>query len=57
MTTHREPWLSAAEPLGEALHFLELRGAFHCRAEFTAPFDQLGASGDQCRNGPSGFCR
>src|ERR687894_1141213 len=38
LTTHREPWPSAADPLGEALHFLELRGAFYCRAEFTAPF-------------------
>ena len=38
MTTHREPWPSAADPLGEALHFLELRGAFYCRSEFTAPF-------------------
>ncbi|HEV2776944.1 MAG TPA: AraC family transcriptional regulator [Solirubrobacteraceae bacterium] len=38
MTTHAEPWASAADPLGEALHFLELRGAFYCRAEFTAPF-------------------
>jgi hypothetical protein len=38
VTTHREPWPSAADPLGEALHFLELRGAFYCRAEFTAPF-------------------
>ena len=35
---HPEPWPSAADPLGEALHFLELRGAFYCRAEFTAPF-------------------
>src|SRR5688500_4614196 len=33
-----DPWPSAADPLGEALHFLELRGAFYCRAEFTAPF-------------------
>jgi hypothetical protein len=38
VTTHREPCPSAADPLGEALHFLELRGAFYCRAEFTAPF-------------------
>jgi hypothetical protein len=38
VTTYREPWPSAADPLGEALHFLELRGAFYCRAEFTAPF-------------------
>ena len=33
-----DPWPSAADPLGEALHFLELRGAFYCRSEFTAPF-------------------
>src|SRR5688572_13726965 len=38
VTAHREHWPSAADPLGEALHFLELRGAFYCRAEFTAPF-------------------
>ena len=38
VTTHREPWPSATDPLGEALHFLELRGAFYCRSEFTAPF-------------------
>ena len=38
VTTHSEPWPSAADPLGEALHFLELRGAFYCRSEFTAPF-------------------
>ena len=33
-----DPWPSAADPLGEALHFLALRGAFYCRSEFTAPF-------------------
>src|SRR5688500_9204889 len=38
VTTHPEPWPVAPDPLGEALHFLELRGAFYCRAEFTAPF-------------------
>src|SRR5687767_15887339 len=38
VTTHPDPWPSAADPLGEALHFLELRGAFYCRSEFTAPF-------------------
>ena len=38
VTTQPEPWPSAADPLGEALHFLELRGAFYCRAAFTAPF-------------------
>jgi AraC-like DNA-binding protein len=31
-------WPSAADPLGEALHLLDLRGAFYGRAEFTAPF-------------------
>ena len=38
VTTSPDPWPSAADPLGEALHFLELRGAFYCRSEFTAPF-------------------
>ena len=38
VTTHPDPWPSPADPLGEALHFLELRGAFYCRSEFTAPF-------------------
>src|SRR5918992_4831856 len=38
VTTGPEPWPSAADPLGEALHFLELHGAFYCRSEFTAPF-------------------
>ncbi|MEU7996324.1 AraC family transcriptional regulator [Micromonospora sp. NPDC049060] len=38
MPDERAPWPSAADPLGEALHFLELRGAFYCRSEFTAPF-------------------
>ncbi len=33
-----DPWPSPADALGEALHFLELRGAFYCRSEFTAPF-------------------
>ncbi len=33
-----DPWPSATDALGEALHFLELRGAFYCRSEFTAPF-------------------
>jgi AraC-like DNA-binding protein len=33
-----DPWPSSPDPLGEALHFLELRGAFYCRSEFRAPF-------------------
>lgn len=33
-----EPWPTADDPLGEALHWLGLRGAFYCRSEFTAPF-------------------
>jgi AraC-like DNA-binding protein len=28
----------AAEPLGEALHFLRMSGVFYCRSEFTAPW-------------------
>ena len=27
-----------ARPLGEALHYLRMDGAFYCRSEFTAPF-------------------
>src|SRR5918999_1364560 len=38
VTTHRDPWPSAADPLGEALPFLGLRGPFYCRSEFTSPF-------------------
>ena len=38
MTTAPDPWPSAGDPLGEALHFLELRGAFYCRSELSAPF-------------------
>ncbi|KAF0813695.1 RCS-specific HTH-type transcriptional activator RclR [Andreprevotia sp. IGB-42] len=28
----------AVDPLGEALHFLRMDGAFYCRSEFTAPW-------------------
>lgn len=28
----------AVDPLGEALHFLRMRGLFYCRSEFTAPW-------------------
>ncbi|BCL15041.1 AraC family transcriptional regulator [Micromonospora sagamiensis] len=33
-----DPWPSTSDPLGEALHLLEVRGAFYCRSEFTTPF-------------------
>jgi len=32
-----DPW-ALADPLGEALHFLRMSGAFYCRAELTAPW-------------------
>ncbi len=32
------PVLSAVDPLGEALHFLRMSGAFYTRCEFTAPW-------------------
>lgn len=38
VATGFDPRPPAADPLGEALHSLELRGAFYGRAEFTAPF-------------------
>ncbi len=38
VATLPDPWPSADDPLGEALHLLELRGAFYCRSEFTVPF-------------------
>ena len=38
VTTSPDPWPFPPIRLGEALHFLELRGAFYCRSEFTAPF-------------------
>jgi AraC-like DNA-binding protein len=31
------PWTSV-DPLGEALHFVRMRGVFYCRSEFTAPW-------------------
>ena len=36
MTT-LDPW-APADPLGEALHFLRMNGAFYCRSELTAPW-------------------
>jgi AraC-like DNA-binding protein len=33
----RDPW-PPSDPLGEALHFLRMNGAFYCRAELTAPW-------------------
>jgi len=32
-----DPW-GPADPLGEALHFLRMNGAFYCRSELTAPW-------------------
>lgn len=32
-----DPWPSA-DPLGEALHFLRMSGAFYCRSELSAPW-------------------
>ena len=35
--TALDPW-APADPLGEALHFLRMDGAFYCRSELTAPW-------------------
>src|SRR5688572_30835097 len=35
--TEMDPW-APADPLGEALHFLRMNGAFYCRSELTAPW-------------------
>jgi AraC-like DNA-binding protein len=32
-----DPW-APSDPLGEALHFLRMSGAFYCRSELTAPW-------------------
>src|SRR4051812_12148929 len=32
-----DPW-TPADPLGEALHFLRMDGAFYCHSELTAPW-------------------
>lgn len=32
-----DPW-APADPLGEALHFLRMNGAYYCRSELTAPW-------------------
>jgi AraC-like DNA-binding protein len=34
---HHDPW-PAADPLGEALHFLRMTGSFYCRSELTSPW-------------------
>ncbi len=33
-----DPFTPGADPLGEALHFLRMDGAFYCRSELTAPW-------------------
>ena len=33
-----DPFSPGADPLGEALHFLRMDGAFYCRSELTAPW-------------------
>src|SRR5215207_2649722 len=33
-----DPFTPVADPLGEALHFLRMDGAFYCRSELTAPW-------------------
>ena len=38
MERRPELWKPAADPLGEALHFLRMSGSFYCLAEFTAPW-------------------
>ena len=35
--TRLDPW-APADPLGEALHFLRMNGAFYCRSELSAPW-------------------
>jgi AraC-like DNA-binding protein len=35
--TSLDPW-APADPLGEALHFLRMNGAFYCRSELSAPW-------------------
>ena len=35
--TDLDPW-GPADPLGQALHFLRMSGAFYCRSELTAPW-------------------
>lgn len=32
------PWESSNDPLGEALHYLRMDGAFYCRSELTEPY-------------------
>ena len=38
MEPRPELWKPAADPLGEALHFLRMSGSFYCLSEFTAPW-------------------
>jgi AraC-like DNA-binding protein len=37
VVTTLDPW-APTDPLGEALHFLRMDGAFYCRSELTAPW-------------------
>src|SRR5687767_9957912 len=37
MESRPELWKPAADPLGEALHFLRMSGSFYCLSEFTTP--------------------
>lgn len=34
---HPDPW-APTDPLGRALHFLRMNGAFYCRSELTEPW-------------------
>ena len=42
-----DPW-SSPDPLGEALHFLRVDGAFYCRSELTAPWGLSLPAFDDC---------
>lgn len=42
-----DAWASV-DPLGEALHFLRMSGAFYCRSEFTAPWGLALPAMPQC---------
>jgi AraC-like DNA-binding protein len=33
-----DPWRAPVDPLGQALHFLRMNGAFYCRSELSAPW-------------------
>jgi AraC-like DNA-binding protein len=43
----RPAWQSV-DPLGEALHFLRMSGAFYCRSEFTSPWGLALPPMEQC---------